>query len=360
MPDLLVEIILYSYIALLSLIFIGLTLISIGGRKRTLAGPSDFNPRTLVMVPCRGNDFSLKENLLSLKQQDYGNYEIVAVVDSHDDPAVPVLKEVGINTIISGYECIGCSGKVRAIATAISTFDEFDVYVIADSDILAGRDWLKDLVSPLKDYNYGLATTFPYFRPVGGFWSRVKLVWGFVGLGMMESEVTRFGWGGSLAFRKDLVAGEEKMALFSSSVSDDIALTKLSNAAGKKIFYSRTAQPVINSPDDFRTFNEWANRQTALSESSSPKVFRYGILFFGSTDLLFLSAIFLSVFISQFFILFLLPSFITAFKNSRRSRESRLFVFLLSFLIPFAYMYNLLAGRKMKTISWRGREYDLK
>jgi len=360
MPDLLGEIILYSYTALLSLIFLGLTLISIGGRKHVQTDPDGFNPRTLVMVPCRGNDFSLKENLLSLKQQDYGNYEIVAVVDSQDDPAVAVLKEVGINTINSGFECTGCSGKVRAIATAISTFDDFDVYVIADSDILAGRNWLRELVSPLRDDDYGLATTFPYFRPVGGFWSRVKLVWGFVGLGMMESEVTRFGWGGSLAFRKDLIAGDEKMALFSSSVSDDIALTKLSNAAGKKIFYSRTAQPVINSPDDFRTFNEWANRQTALSESSSPKVFRYGILFFGSTVLLFLSAILLSAFVSPFFILFLLPSFITAFKNSHRSRESKLFVFLLSFLIPFVYMYNLLAGRKMKTITWRGREYDLK
>ncbi|MHB1708420.1 MAG: glycosyltransferase family 2 protein [Thermoplasmataceae archaeon] len=360
MPNFLMEIILYSYIALLSLIFIGLTLISVGSQKRTTSVLGDFTPKTLVIVPCRGNDFSLKENLLSLKHQDYGNYEIVAVVDSNNDPAVPVLKEVGINTIISGFECNGCSGKVKAIATALTTFDSFDVYVIADSDILAGKNWLKDLVSPLGDDNYGLSTTFPYFRPVGGFWSRVKLVWGFVGLGMMESEVTRFGWGGSLAFRKDLVAGGKKMSFFASSVSDDIALTKLSNAAGKRIFYSRTAQPVINSPDDFRTFNEWANRQTALSESSSPKVFRYGILFFGSTDLLLLSAILLSVFISPFFVLFLLPSVITAFKNSRRSRESRLFVFLLSFFIPFFYMYNLLAGRKMKTISWRGREYDLK
>ncbi|QRF74927.1 N-glycosyltransferase [Thermoplasmatales archaeon] len=359
MLDLLTRIVLYFFIAILVLIWVGLTYIAIGSRHGTSYKAGDFSPRTLVIVPCRGADFSLRENILSLMKQEYGNYETVAVVDSMDDPSVPVLNEVGIRIIPSNFACTGCSGKVRAIASALSKYDEFQAYVIADSDIIAEKNWLGDLVSPLKDEKYGIVTTFPYFRPVGGFWSRVKLVWGFVGLGMMESDITRFGWGGSLAFRRELISTDERMRLFSSSVSDDIALTKLTKSEGKKIFYARSAQPVINSPDNFSTFIEWANRQTALSESSSPSVFRYGILFFGASDLLFVSAIVLSIFVSPVFLLFFIPSILTGLKNTARSREIKAFVFLLSFLIPFIYTYNLIAGRRMKKISWRGREYDL-
>ena len=34
--------------------------------------------------------------------------------------------------------------------------------------------------------------------------SKFKTAWGFVGVGMMQSDITVFGWGGSLAFRKGL------------------------------------------------------------------------------------------------------------------------------------------------------------
>jgi cellulose synthase/poly-beta-1,6-N-acetylglucosamine synthase-like glycosyltransferase len=354
------EIALYAFTGFLSLIFIGLLLISIGNRNRDTEEDAKTDIRSLVIIPCRGLDFSLRENISSLMNQDYDRFTCVAVVDEMDDPAVAVLMETGISIVKSGYTCNGCSGKVRAISTAISMFTDYDAYVIADSDILVGRDWLRHLLTPLSGNSYALVTAFPYFKPVGGFWSKVKMVWGFVGVGMMESEVTRFGWGGSLAFRRDLIASAESMNEFSSSISDDIALTRLARKAGKKIFYSRKAQPMINSDDDFGVFMEWSNRQTALSESSSPRVFQYGMLFFGTTCFLMLSSIVMSIFISPLFLAFLLPSVITALKNAGRSRESRLFVFFMSFGIPFLYLYNLLAARRMKRITWRGREYSMK
>ncbi|MEM0155008.1 MAG: glycosyltransferase [Thermoplasmataceae archaeon] len=350
----------YAFTGFLSLTFLGLLLISIGNRNRNIEVPGNAGLRTLVIIPCRGLDFSLRENIASIMDQNYDRFSCVAVVDEMEDPAIPVLKETGIPVIKSEFICKGCSGKVRAISTAISKLTDYDAYVIADSDILVGREWLRHLVFPLSRGEYGLVTAFPYFKPVGGFWSKVKMVWGFVGVGMMESEITRFGWGGSLAFLKNLIASENDMREFSSSISDDIALTKLVKRSGKKIFYSRLAQPVINSTDNFSVFLEWANRQTALSESSSPRVFQYGVLFFGSTDFLLISSVVMSLLVSPLFLVFLLPSVITAFKNARRSRENRLFAFLMSFGIPYLYLYNLIAAKKMKKITWRGREYPIK
>ena len=186
----------------------------------------EYTGKVLVMVPCKNIDYTMKDNLSSLKYQDYTNYDLIAIIDSKDDPAFKVVNELGIRYILTNYECQGCSGKVRALSTAMTKFTGYSVFVIADSDIMAKKNWLSKLVSPFVIPSTGITTTFPYFKPMGGIWSKVKTLWGFVGQGMMESDIIRFGWGGSLAFRKELI-NDASMKYFSSRVSDDTALTKI-------------------------------------------------------------------------------------------------------------------------------------
>ena len=346
------------FIALLILIFLGLTYIA------TVRNPPEKYEEyegvsSLVIVPCRGMDYSLEENLRSIKEQGYPNFDVLAVVDSEDDEAVPVIRKAGINYMVSSDNCTKCSGKVKAIASAVKEKPDFDVYVIADSDILVKPDWLLKLVSPFRSEKIGISTTFPYFYPVGGFWSRVKLIWGFVGLGMMESKLTRFGWGGSLAFRRAIIEGEN-MEFFRTYVSDDIALTKICKKLGYSIAYVNEAMPRINSPDDFSTFIEWANRQTALSVYSTKNVLTYGLVFYGAQNLLFISTILLGILATPIFFLFLAPTFINSARAMKRAGNWPLWSFAISLLIPFLYFYNLLKAGSMKSISWRGRDYTLK
>ena len=281
------------FVAVIILIFLGLTFIA-SYRSKNAEVFQKYNGRALFIVPCRGKDFTLEENLKAIAESTGDRYQVVAVVDSEDDEALGAIKSAGIRYIVSSPVCSNCSGKVRAIYSAVMSFPDYPVYVIADSDILPKRSWADDLLSPFTLEDTGLSTTFPYFVPRGGFWSRVKLVWGFVGLGMMESPVTRFGWGGSLAFRSSLLDSDRK-DFFLSYVSDDVALTKICKSMGLKIRYVPSAAPYINSPDDFKTFMEWANRQTALSIYSTPSVFRFGVIFYGSTVLIELTSIVLSV-----------------------------------------------------------------
>lgn len=347
----------YFYLILVSLATIGLILIGIP-RKFREGESADYSPRTLVMVPCRGLDFSLRENLESIRDQDYGNFEVIAVVDRPDDDAVPVLEEIGFPYILSDFDCVSCSGKTRALSTAFRKFADYDVYVICDSDILVERDWLRRIVSPLSNREIGLSTTFPFFRPVGGFWSKVKAVWGVVGQSLMESKLTRFGWGGSLAFRKDLL-DDESFNFFSESVSDDTALSSISSGKGMKISYSRSARPVINTPDDFGTFFEWANRQTALSISATRRVFHYGVIVYVSTILVFVSAIVLSIFVSPLFLILFAPTILSEFNNARRSDEIFPLLFLITPVLPFLFLLNLVIANRMDSINWRGNEYEL-
>lgn len=345
------------FIFALILIFIGLTFIAVF-REKKVDMYGTYSGTALAIVPCRGRDYSLLQNLRSIMESAGTRYNVIAVVDSEDDEAVPVIREAGIPFIISQQNCSGCSGKVRAIYSAIERFPDYPVYVIADSDILPPPNWLSDLLDPLSDPEVGISTTFPYFEPVGGFWSRVKLVWGFVGLGMMESSLTRFGWGGSLAFRKDLLdnGGSD---FFRSYVSDDVALTKLCKSRGLKISYVAGAAPLVNSPDNFHVFMEWANRQTALSIYATPSVFRYGIIFYLSTIILTVSAITMAIFVYPLFIALITPLIITALRNVHRAGKMKVSVFLISLFIPFLYLYNLIRARRMSEITWRGRTYSL-
>jgi ceramide glucosyltransferase len=53
-----------------------------------------FLGRIGLIVPCKGADFALKENLSCLFSQDYEDYEIYFVVESADDPACGIIRKI--------------------------------------------------------------------------------------------------------------------------------------------------------------------------------------------------------------------------------------------------------------------------
>src|SRR4028119_2496002 len=63
--------------------------------RRELSAPTPgYAPFATVVVPCRGLEQGLRENLHALCQQNYPAFEIIFVVDSADDPASQVIEEV--------------------------------------------------------------------------------------------------------------------------------------------------------------------------------------------------------------------------------------------------------------------------
>ncbi len=320
-----------------------------------------YRPKTLVIIPCKGRDIGLAENLESIGRQEYHGYDIVAVVDSTVDEALPAIKKAGISFVVAREVSRAASGKVNAILTAIERHGKYEVYVIADSDILVDRKWLGTLIAPLADGRVGLSTMYPYFKPVGGFWSKVKMVWGFVGEGLLENEKSRFGWGGSLAFRRDILQNFRALAMNSRySVSDDICITKAVASMGLSMAYSNSSRPIVRTDDNFRTFYEWANRQTALSLLGYRRnLLYYGIAFYAAEILVFLSGIALAVTVSPLFVVFLSHTAISIEKTYRKAGLSDPAISLIEMMSPFIYLSNLLLASRMRSIRWRGRSYRL-
>ena len=353
-----------AYIAFILFVFIAVALIDLVPllkKKNAVTYGKAYHPKILMMVPCRGDDMTLKDNLKSISGQSYKNYDVIAIVDDAADPAVKYIREMGMKYILSDYKGGRASGKVRAIITAIRSFKNYDAYVIADSDILVGKDWLKELVAPLQDRKIGISTTFPKFVPRAGFWSKVKFVWGFAGEGLMENSSTRFGWGGSLAFRKNLINWKTMEMLENSrySVSDDISLTKAAKGMGLGIAYVKKAQPIVNSDDSFPKFLEWSNRQSTLSVLGYRKNFYYGIAFYSAEIMLFVSGIALSYFINTLFLVLLAHFLRSEMRTALRARSSDPTIALIVVFMPLIYLANLLAASRTDHITWRGRRYTI-
>ncbi|MEM3255983.1 MAG: glycosyltransferase family 2 protein [Thermoplasmatales archaeon] len=321
-------------------------------------GPNYNLKRALVILPIRGVDYRLEENLESLKKQTWKNYDVIAVVDSEDDSSVPFLKNAGIRYIHSSEKCDNCSGKVRAILSALRKFPSYDFYVIADSDIRVKREWLSLLLAQLNNYDVGVSTSFPVFYPVGGFWSRVKMFWGAVGQSMMESDLTKFVWGGSMAFRRDFI-DEDLIRELSNSISDDVAVLRIVKNKGLKISYVPDAAPDIYSNEDFTRFMEWSNRQTSFSMYSTKKVFIFGIIYYGITIYLVISSILFSVLVNTIFLLFIFPFIFNSINSQRKLPVKVWYFFAITFILPFIYAWNLIQGLWRNEVTWRGRVYNL-
>ena len=356
------DLLLLAYSGFLVLISGGLLLIEVVKRMEKKNGDSDDTVpqagRVLVIVPCRGHDISLTENLMSIRKQEFANYDAVAVVDSEDDVAIHSIREAGMDYIVSSADCTRCSGKVRAISTALEKFSGYDTYVIADSDATFSSRWLRKLVAPLADPKVGLSTAFPVFIPCGGFWSRVKMVWGFVGNSMMESSITRFGWGGSLAFRSKLL-DNGKLGVFSESVSDDAALTHIAADAGLSIAYCDGNIVTVKSRETLSSFVEWSNRQTALAIRGNRNLFAMGLVYYTARLLLLVSSIVLSVTATPLALLLLAPFAVGIVKIYGRHGVRDPAVAPIFLAMDVFYIANLVKAKRMDTISWRGRQYAL-
>ncbi len=349
------------YLVFLSLITVGLTAISLTKKKgeRQINTPVGYNPKVLVIVPCKGTDLMFEKGLATLKRQSYKNYDIMAVPDSAADPSVKAVKMAKVNYIIKRSSKAG-SNKVAAITTALMACKRYDVYVVVDSDTLCSRNWLTELVRPLWDKHVGAVTAYPYFSPIkgAGFWAKVKMVWGFIGNSLMESEKTRFLSGASMAFRRGLL-DKKSMEKFSTSISDDIAITRIVKEKGLLIHYVSKKVVRIPSNDSLGSLIEWTNRQTAFSIRAYKPNFRYGIVYYTASALLLYSAVPLTIFYSPYSAVLLLPYVIKAWKTYRRAEKKTADIAVICLFIDLLYLENLISARIRKEIAWRGVRYSL-
>ncbi len=116
-------------------------------------------------------------------------------------------------------------------------------FVISDSDVRAGADFLRNVIPPLLDRKVGLVTCLYRGDPAADFWSRlealgmsVEMPSGVVVADMLEG--IRFALGPAVALRRDSLDAIGGISETADYYSDDYVLGEKIWRAGYKVIFS--------------------------------------------------------------------------------------------------------------------------
>jgi cellulose synthase/poly-beta-1,6-N-acetylglucosamine synthase-like glycosyltransferase len=263
-----------------------LALLSLRGERkradyvaRRLAETPEHLPAATVIVPVKGPDEGLRENLAALAALDYPDYELIIVAQSAADIPLGVLPVRARIVIASGGDPRS-SEKIRNLTAATrATRKRSEVIAFADSDGRPTPRWLRALVAPLDEPGIGASTGYRWFLPdPPDFWSLLRGVWDAVAAGTLGAGDNRFAWGGAMAIRKETFFDAGVPEAWCGELSDDYALSEAVHAMKLGIAYAPGAlTPCLEHTSGVR-FLAWIRRQMAITRVYAPRLWWPGLI----------------------------------------------------------------------------------
>jgi cellulose synthase/poly-beta-1,6-N-acetylglucosamine synthase-like glycosyltransferase len=260
---------------------LALALLSLRGeRKRAayvageLAKPAPAAPPSAtVIVPVKGDDPGLRENLAALAAQDYPDYELIVVAHAAADIPAGVLPSRA-HVVLSHAEESGTGEKVLNLRTAVRfARKDSQVLAFADSDGRVAPGWLRALAAPLGDKSVGASTGYRWYAPERpDFWSLMRSVWDAVIGGTFGPGSNAFAWGGSMAIRRETFHAIRVAEFWRDTVSDDYALSDAVHRAGLRIAFAPGAMAVSGGRTSGPAFLAWARRQLTITRVYRPRL----------------------------------------------------------------------------------------
>ena len=223
-------------------------------RRRLLPVDPMTEKRAALIVPCKGSDLGLEDNLRALLEQDHRNYEIVFAVESEQDPAVPVIRhaaarfpQVPSRLVVAG-RAVNTAQKVHNLLAATAQLgDDVEVLAFADSDIRAQSSWLRALVSRLDRPGVGAITGYRWFIPARNTPANLCLS------SINSAAAALLGpgghypiWGGSWAICRQLFDAVGIRAAWKGRLTDDLVASRAVRRAGLRVDFE--PRSVVASP----------------------------------------------------------------------------------------------------------------
>ncbi|MEQ1921785.1 MAG: glycosyltransferase [Pyrinomonadaceae bacterium] len=365
--------------------------------REQLAKPrSQYTPFATVIVPCRGIDKGIAENLAAFLKQDYPHYEVIFVVDDKNDPAATVINAIATKAetraagsvpttrLIVADKAINSAQKVENLREAVlHASSESQIFVFADSDARPSKDWLRTLVAPLAEKQAGASTGYRWFiakHPTFG--SELRSAWNASITSALGPNIkSNFCWGGSMAMRRDTFERLEMREKWSGVLSDDFAVTRTVKATGLPIIFVPQALTATVEDCTLAETVEFTTRQMKITRVYATPLWIVSII--GTT-------IFNAVLIAALLIVILSKTngiavwvslatilLVTGFSTGKawlRLNAVRLALpqydsdlrrqfwtqNTLWLIAPTLFLYNSLAAWMSRRMVWRGITYELK
>lgn len=271
-------------------------------KKELAKPPSDFAPPVSVFAPCRGLDEDLEENLAALLRQDFPRYEVIFVVDSETDAAVPVIEKLiktengkrktenektrdfplsASSKLVVAGKAEGESQKVHNLREAVlHASDESEVFVFVDSDARPSADWLRNLIAPLQDEKIGAATAYRWFiSKKFGFASEMRAAWNAsIASALGANTKSNFCWGGSMALRRATFEKLDLRSRWRGTLSDDFTVTRAMNEANLPICFVPQALAASVESCTLGECLEFTTRQMKITRVYAPHLWKMSFI----------------------------------------------------------------------------------
>ncbi len=368
---------------------------------------SEYTPLATIIVPCRGIDKGLDENLAAFLEQDYPQYEVIFVVDDENDPAVAVIDvstgshgcgptatlarpcartdRGSVSTrVVIAPKATSSSQKVENLREAIlHVSDESQVFVFADSDARPSKDWLRALVAPLADENAGAASGYRWFiakNPTFG--SELRSAWNASITSALGPNIkSNFCWGGSMAMRRDTFERLEMREKWSGVLSDDFAVTRTVKTAGLPIIFVPQALTATVEDCTLRETVEFATRQMKITRVYATPLWVVSLIGTSIFNVVLITSLLIMILskTNDFAVWASLATLtlVTVFSTGKawlRLKAVRLVLpqheadlkrqfwtqNTLWLIAPTLFLYNSLAAWASRQMTWRGIRYELK
>lgn len=250
-----------------------------GERKRAayvadrLAASSDYLPPATVIVPVKGEEEGLRENLAALAALDYPDFELIVTARCAADIPPGVLPSRVRVTLSENAEPFP-SEKIQNLHAAVRASRKRSViFAFADSDGRVPPGWLRALAAPLADPAVGASTGYRWFTPEPPtFWTLMRSVWDAVCNGVLGPGDSPFVWGGAMAIRKEMFFEARVIDAWRKSISDDYALADAVHKAGLAIAYAPGALVPSFERLGFVPLLRWIRRQLVITRVYNPRL----------------------------------------------------------------------------------------
>lgn len=367
-------------------------------RAEILASPTEFTPFATVFVPCRGVDTDLEKNLEKLFGQDYPNFELIFVVDSDADEAVPIIEKLikkhcgafGAQKnrknklsakLINAGRAEKSGQKIHNLRRAVrEAAPDSEIFVFVDSDARTDSLWLKNLSAPLAVEKIGATTGYRWFvQKNGGLWTHLRSVWNAsIASALGANSKNNFCWGGSTAIRRAVFEKLKISERWRGAVSDDFALTNALKKSGLQIRFVPQCLAATVEDCTFAELLEFTTRQMKITRIYSPGHFKLSLIgsalfvltFWTGVVLLFsaggidfwLVGLFLVIMFAfgagkAFLRLRAVKTVLGEYENELdRQLLPQILLWTLS---PMVFLYNDIMALVSKKIVWRGIGYEL-
>ncbi len=218
--------------------------------KPEAPGRGEFAPPVTILKPVKGLDPAMDEAFASHCRQEYGgDYEILFGVSSLDDPAVAAIERLQAafpERSIRVVECpenLGPNGKLSNLVQMLPEA-RYDHFILNDSDIAVGPQYVARMMAPMTDARVGLVTAPYRGRAEASVGSRLEALGistdffpGVLVARYIEKGI-RFGLGSTLAFSRLALVSAGGFEPLVKQLADDYELGARIARAGFRVHLS--------------------------------------------------------------------------------------------------------------------------